>query len=209
MYVCMFVCMYVCINVSTTIQLCSGSFNSGSRVLFEDKKPICEDCRNKSTITPIRASTCKSCNKEITGRSVIAMDRDWHVECFACKYCKVPLSGEYMIKDDFPYCESDYLNLFGQKCKICEDFIVGRVLQAGGVSYHNACLTCQVCGKGFAEGHEIFTQDGVFWHTECEQYLEDTEYFDEEDEPGVGLSSAAEKLGDNLADLTVKDNSAY
>ncbi|KAL5271797.1 hypothetical protein ACHWQZ_G000108 [Mnemiopsis leidyi] len=190
---------------------CGGGFNSGSRVLFDEGRPICETCRSK-TQASARLSTCKGCNKDITGRSVVAMDSDWHVDCFACYYCKAPLAGEYMVKDGHPYCEADYLNLFGQKCKICDQFIVGRVLQAGGVSYHNSCLRCQVCSNSFAEGQEIFTQDGIFWHTECEPYLEgfgDSEYFDdggeEEDTPGLVTDDVAD-VADGISDLRVEEN---
>lgn len=195
---------------------CEGNFNSGSRVLFDNGKPVCETCRNKSLAAARGGSTtCKGCNKEISGRSVVAMEFDWHIECFACNYCKYPLSGEYMVKDGKPYCEADYLNLFGQKCKICDKFIIGRVLQAGGVSYHNSCLRCQVCSKSFDEGQEIFTQDGIFWHTECEPYLEGfgesgSEYFDEEgegSEPGPGLHSAdVDDVDDRLDELRIDEN---
>eukprot|EP00116_Pleurobrachia_bachei_P007350 sb/3467612/ len=194
--------------------VCHGNFSSGSRVLFEEGRPICETCRNKS-VNATR-TTCKGCQKEITGRSVVAMEFDWHVECFACFNCKAPLTGEYMVKDGNPYCEKDYLNLYGQKCKICNEFIVGRVLQAGGVSYHNACLRCHVCKAAFTEGQEIFTQDGIFWHTECEPYLEGmggaesgSEYFDEDREADTvaGLESAdVADLEEQLDDLKVEEN---
>jgi len=193
---------------------CQGSFISGSRVLFDEGQPICEECRNKSLAgKKAPATTCKGCNKEIEGRSVVAMEFDWHVECFACTSCNNPLSGEYMVKDGKPYCEQDYLNLFGQKCQICEDFIVGRVLQAGGVSYHNTCLRCQVCKKSFDEGQEIFTQDGIFWHTECEPYLDgfgesSTDYFDEGEVstgPGLVSDELVDDVDDALAGLTIEE----
>jgi len=140
------------------------------------------------------------------------MESDWHIDCFACYYCKAPLAGEYMVKDGHPYCESDYLNLFGQKCKICDQFIVGRVLQAGGVSYHNSCLRCQVCSNSFAEGQEIFTQDAIFWHTECEPYLEgfgESEYFDdgaEEDQVAGLVTDDVADVEEGIANIRVEEN---
>ncbi|KAI8034107.1 hypothetical protein M5D96_013141, partial [Drosophila gunungcola] len=48
--------------------------------------------------------------------------------------------------DGKPYCESDYLQTL-EKCSVCMEPILERILRATGKPYHPQCFTCVVCGK--------------------------------------------------------------
>lgn len=61
----------------------------------------------------------------------MALDAQWHIQCFKCKTCGIILSGEYMGRDGQPYCEKDYQKEFGVKCAYCNRYISGKVLQVG------------------------------------------------------------------------------
>jgi len=152
-----------------TCSKCGGRFDEGSRITFEKEQALCDSCKVTGVKTPTTKHLCASCNEVIVGTSIFAMEQEWHMNCFSCQECKKPLTGEYMCKDGTPYCEEDYQTLFGQSCNICSEFILGKVLQAGGNSYHTSCLKCYICTNQFEEGQEIFMQDELFWHTDCDE----------------------------------------
>ena len=54
-------------------------------------------------------------------------------------------SGGYFMKKGDYYCSTDYHKLYGTKCKMCGDFVEGRVVTALGNSYHPHCFTCDRC----------------------------------------------------------------
>lgn len=152
-----------------TCSKCGGRFDEGSRITFEKEQALCDTCKVTGVKTPTTKHLCASCNEVIVGTSIFAMEQEWHINCFTCQECKKPLTGEYMCKDGVPYCEEDYQTLYGQCCNICSEFILGKVLQAGGNSYHTSCLKCYICTQQFEEGQEIFMQDELFWHTDCDE----------------------------------------
>lgn len=74
---------------------------------------------------PSATTDCAGCGDEIQeGQALIALERQWHIWCFKCASCGDVLHGEYMGKDDAPYCERDYQRLFGVKCAHCERSVV-------------------------------------------------------------------------------------
>jgi len=173
-----------------TCSRCNARFDEGSRITFEKDQALCDTCKVTS-VSKATKHTCAGCNETIVGTSIFAMEQEWHMTCFNCQECKKPLTGEYMCKEGVPYCEEDYQSLFGQCCNICSEFILGKVLQAGGNSYHTSCLKCYICTQQFEEGQEIFMQDELFWHTDCDetapQALEDDEDVREKDPPALVL----------------------
>nr|AEY80342.1 ABLIM class LIM protein ML093519b [Mnemiopsis leidyi] len=163
-----------------TCSKCGGRFDEGSRITFEKEAALCDACKVTGVKTSATKHLCAACQEVIVGTSIYAMDQEWHMNCFSCQECKKALTGEYMCKDGVPYCEEDYQTLYGQCCNICSEFILGKVLQAGGNSYHTSCLKCYICTQQFEEGQEIFMQDELFWHTDCD---ETTEHVIEEQKP--------------------------
>lgn len=92
---------------------------------------------------------CVKCGERIVGETsgCTAMDRVYHIGCFACCVCAINLQGKpFYPLDGKPYCEEDYLNTL-EKCSVCTEPILDRILRATGKPYHPACFTCVVCGK--------------------------------------------------------------
>ncbi|XP_070540378.1 actin-binding LIM protein 2-like isoform X42 [Ptychodera flava] len=151
---------------------CGKPFPPGDRVTFNGHEVLCEQCykppnRTKSPPSPA-APCCAGCNKEIGGgQQLLALDKQWHINCFKCAKCKQILVGEYMGREGVPYCERDYQHLFGIKCANCEGYITGKVLQAGEKHYHPSCSKCGRCGYTFREGEEMYLQGSEIWHPDC------------------------------------------
>lgn len=92
---------------------------------------------------------CVKCGGRIVGENsgCTAMDQIYHIECFTCCQCQINLQGKpfYPI-DSQPFCEEDYLNTL-EKCSVCLQPILERILRATGKPYHPQCFTCIVCSK--------------------------------------------------------------
>ncbi|KAM4715248.1 actin-binding LIM protein 1-like [Anableps anableps] len=150
--------------------MCKQPFPAGDYVTFRGKECLCQRCTEPvSPSNQIRhPSYCSGCGRDIkNGQALLALGAQWHLGCFKCKACSRVLSGEYINKDGFPYCERDYQTLFGVKCEACQRFITGKVLEAGERHYHPGCARCGRCGKIFAEGEEMYVQGSTIWHPNC------------------------------------------
>ncbi|XP_037913450.1 actin-binding LIM protein 1 isoform X3 [Hermetia illucens] len=112
---------------------------------------------------------CAGCGELLKdGQALIALDRQWHIWCFRCKSCSAVLNGEYMGKDNVPYCEKCYQKSFGVKCAYCNRYISGKVLQAGdNHHFHPTCARCTKCGDPFGDGEEMYLQGSAIWHPRC------------------------------------------
>eukprot|EP00079_Xenopus_tropicalis_P019521 XP_012809257.1 PREDICTED: actin-binding LIM protein 1 isoform X9 [Xenopus tropicalis] len=116
------------------------------------------------------SSSCAGCSREIkNGQALLALDKQWHLGCFKCKSCGKVLTGEYISKDGSPYCEKDYQLMFGVKCEACNEFITGKVLEAGDKHYHPSCARCSRCNQMFTEGEEMYLQGSTVWHPYCKE----------------------------------------
>ncbi|XP_014251095.1 actin-binding LIM protein 3-like isoform X3 [Cimex lectularius] len=151
---------------------CKQAFPSGERVTYTGKIVLCSKCSNlpeENNTQSASITECSRCFGELKeGQAVIALDRQWHVWCFKCTVCGVPLHGEYMGKDGEPYCEKDYHKNFGVKCAYCSRFISGKVLQAGdNHHFHPTCARCTKCGDPFGDGEEMYLQGTAIWHPKC------------------------------------------
>ncbi|XP_020809932.1 zyxin [Drosophila serrata] len=92
---------------------------------------------------------CVKCNSRVLGESsgCTAMDQIYHISCFTCSECQINLQGKpFYALDGKPYCEYDYLQTL-EKCSVCMEPILERILRATGKPYHPQCFTCVVCGK--------------------------------------------------------------
>ncbi|XP_065882928.1 actin-binding LIM protein 1-like isoform X2 [Dysidea avara] len=116
-----------------------------------------------------RLGTCAGCQKTIKSeQSYLALDRHWHIGCFVCNKCRTALSNEYIGKNDKPYCETCFHELFGVVCIACKQFIMGTVLEAGENHYHTKCAKCSKCHQNFVEGDEMCMSANTIWHLKCE-----------------------------------------
>nr|XP_034355135.1 actin-binding LIM protein 1 isoform X5 [Arvicanthis niloticus] len=153
--------------------ICKRPFPPGDRVTFNGRDCLCQLCAQPISSSPKEAtcsSNCAGCGRDIkNGQALLALDKQWHLGCFKCKSCGKVLTGEYISKDDFPYCEKDYQGLFGVKCEACHQFITGKVLEAGDKHYHPSCARCSRCNQMFTEGEEMYLQGSTVWHPDCKQ----------------------------------------
>lgn len=92
---------------------------------------------------------CIKCNGKVIGENsgCTAMGNMYHVKCFCCHECNLNLQGKpFYAVDDQPYCEVDYYETL-EKCCVCSNPILDRILRATGKPYHPNCFTCVECGK--------------------------------------------------------------
>lgn len=92
--------------------------------------------------------TCVKCGKVVSETSgCTAMENIYHISCFTCHHCQINLQGKpFYALEGKPFCEEDYLNTL-EKCSVCLEPILERILRATGKPYHPQCFTCVVCGK--------------------------------------------------------------
>ncbi|XP_017062801.1 zyxin isoform X2 [Drosophila eugracilis] len=89
---------------------------------------------------------CVKCNSRVLGESsgCTAMDQIYHISCFTCTDCQINLQGKpFYALDGKPYCEYDYLQTL-EKCSVCMEPILERILRATGKPYHPQCFTCVI-----------------------------------------------------------------
>ncbi|XP_041920743.1 actin-binding LIM protein 1a isoform X1 [Alosa sapidissima] len=151
--------------------ICKRPFPAGDRVTFNGKDCLCQNCIQPMSPGPkdfTGSSGCAGCGRDIkNGQALLALDSQWHLGCFKCKACGKVLTGEYISKDGAPYCEKDYQLQFGVRCEACQQFITGKVLEAGDKHYHPSCARCSRCNQMFTEGEEMYLQGSTVWHPSC------------------------------------------
>ncbi|KAM6956512.1 actin-binding LIM protein 1a [Aplochiton taeniatus] len=151
--------------------ICKRPFPAGDRVTFNGKDCLCQYCVQPMSPGPkdiLASSNCAGCGRDIkNGQALLALERQWHLGCFKCKACGKVLTGEYISKDGAPYCEKDYQIHFGVQCEACQQFITGKVLEAGDKHYHPSCARCSRCNQMFTEGEEMYLQGSTVWHPGC------------------------------------------
>ncbi|XP_026744462.1 lipoma-preferred partner homolog [Trichoplusia ni] len=92
---------------------------------------------------------CYKCGEKIMGETTgcTAMERIYHIKCFCCHQCTINLQGRpFYAVQGRALCERDYLDTL-EKCCVCGDPILDRILRATGKPYHPRCFTCVVCQK--------------------------------------------------------------
>ncbi|XP_052468506.1 actin-binding LIM protein 1 isoform X3 [Carassius gibelio] len=156
--------------------ICKRPFPAGDRVTFNGKDCLCQYCAEPTSPGPTKdvvgRSSCAGCGRDIkNGQALLALESQWHLGCFKCKACAKVLTGEYISKDGAPYCEHDYQVLFGVHCEACQQFITGKVLEAGDKHYHPSCARCSRCNQMFTEGEEMYLQGSTVWHPSCKHSL--------------------------------------
>ncbi|KAG0021133.1 hypothetical protein BGZ81_009063 [Podila clonocystis] len=93
---------------------------------------------------------CGHCNSAIENECLTALGKSWHPGHFFCRECGDSFEEDgYMVHEDFPYCEKDYLRLFAPKCTGCQDPIQGDFISALKGKWHRDCFGCSVCHIGF------------------------------------------------------------
>ncbi|XP_077998473.1 uncharacterized protein LOC144451487 isoform X2 [Glandiceps talaboti] len=92
---------------------------------------------------------CGKCGQKVMGdeNGCSAMDQIFHINCFTCVTCNGKLRGKpFYALEGKAYCEECYFATL-EKCSVCYEPIMDRILRATGKPYHPRCFTCVECGK--------------------------------------------------------------
>jgi hypothetical protein len=113
------------------------------------------------------AQRCTKCKEVIRRGGVTYKNEPWHKECFSCKNCDKQLSGiKFITKEDQPYCQECYGELFSKKCCKCLKPITGiggcKFIAFEDRHWHSECFNCSKCsinlvGKGFLTNNDQIT----------------------------------------------------
>ncbi|KAI5639106.1 LIM domain-containing protein [Phthorimaea operculella] len=96
---------------------------------------------------------CHSCNAEIHGKIVTALNKKWHPEHFACNTCRKPIDGaKFHQHDGGVACVPCFAQHYSPRCHGCGEPITDRVIQALGVSWHAHHFVCGGCKKELGGG---------------------------------------------------------
>lgn len=78
--------------------------------LEDEHVPLPSSSVPMATSTRAHATACPKCARPVLyGRTVNAMDKRWHPDCFVCEQCETKLEHmEFFTKDGRPYCHVDY-----------------------------------------------------------------------------------------------------
>ncbi|XP_076365743.1 LIM/homeobox protein Lhx2-like [Tachypleus tridentatus] len=115
------------------------------------------------------AAVCAGCNGRIMDRYyLMAVDRQWHVNCLKCCECKFPLDSELTCfsRGGNIYCKKDYYRLFSVKlCARCHLAISSTelVMRARDFVYHLHCFTCTTCNTPFTKGEYFGLKDDAIY----------------------------------------------
>ncbi|KAL7718271.1 LIM domain-containing protein unc-97 [Entamoeba marina] len=123
--------------------ICNAEFSGGNSIEYLGKR-YCLPCYRKVSLT-----FCEKCKHPIEGRSIQACGFLFHVDCFRCTECDLPLTGStFFRKDGKPYCNYHFYRLFGKVCEKCGEVIEGDDgYQIKEKFYHKKCFVCSQCNK--------------------------------------------------------------
>ncbi len=104
--------------------VCHEPFD-GQQFFEQDGNPYCE----KDYLEKF-GKRCFGCGDFIRGEYVQALDHFWHKEHFVCTICKKPFgTSGFLHRDGKPYCERDFYDKFGTKCRVCTEPIRGKYFE--------------------------------------------------------------------------------
>lgn len=83
--------------------------------LEDEHVPLPSSSVPMATSTRAHATACPKCERPVLyGRTVNAMGKRWHPDCFVCEQCETKLEHmEFFTKDGSPYCHVDYHEVSG------------------------------------------------------------------------------------------------
>ena len=128
--------------------LCGCEFTGGKCHSYMDNY-YCGECFRK-----MLAGVCYACQKPIVDVSKQAVGRVYHLKCFVCTHCKVPIAeSKFWIHDGNPFCTTHYGMLYCDPCNKCGQAVLEHGCTMWGKTWHQECLLCHSCerplGKDF------------------------------------------------------------
>ncbi|XP_063973629.1 leupaxin-like isoform X1 [Diachasmimorpha longicaudata] len=107
---------------------------------------------SRQGVTTTQKGCCSACEKPIVGQVITALGKTWHPEHFTCTHCREELgTRNFFERENHPYCENDYHNLFSPRCAYCNGPILDKCVTALEKTWHTEHFFCAQCGKQFGE----------------------------------------------------------
>ncbi|GAA5808596.1 hypothetical protein MFLAVUS_001988 [Mucor flavus] len=115
----------------------------------KDNEPYCgKDYRKMYSLH------CDFCHEPIENSAISALGKHYHEGHFGCTTCQKPFGDHsaFMVYEDKPYCQEDYLKICGKKCSGCGEYISGEYINALDQEWHKNCFNCFDCKRPFTNG---------------------------------------------------------
>jgi len=123
-----------CFKCEACKKLISGMYFPGKK-----KRILCEPCFADE------CPKCAWCEQAILDNWTTAEGKNYHVDCFACSTCGVPIKTEYINLQDHFVCKRCY-NAKAPICRGCKKPVKGDFIFAEGKqAFHKGCFVCGAC----------------------------------------------------------------
>ncbi|CAO3631262.1 unnamed protein product [Mucor hiemalis] len=129
----------------------------------KDDKPYCgKDYRKLFSLH------CDFCHEPIENSAINALGKHYHEDHFCCTACRKPFGDKaaFMVHEDKPYCQDDYMKICGKKCSGCGQYISGEYINALEQEWHKGCFTCTDCKSPFTNGSFLVKDNKPY----CEEH---------------------------------------
>lgn len=113
----------------------------GTQYRKKDDQAFCESC-----FIAKYAVKCFKCSDTIDGQVFLALNRNYHKDCFSCDFDGHVMNEEsFHVHDDKVYCPVHFKKLFSKVCGGCNKEIDGQYLQVLDFYFHSDCWKCARC----------------------------------------------------------------
>lgn len=115
-------------------------------------------------------SLCATCHKPITSKSVKALGKRYHTQCFGCADCGTPILSKYFPFDKengekIPLCEDHFYKRRGLTCCVCNGYLKGTHFTVFGRKYDAEHFCCKICSKRFDTDEDFFNhENNIYCH---------------------------------------------
>lgn len=132
-----------------------------------------------TSVSKSSRSTCATCSKPITTKSVKALDKRYHTECFGCADCGVPILSKYFPFETedgskIPLCEEHFYKRRGLVCCTCHSYLKGTHYTVFGRKYDAEHFCCKICSKKFGTDEDFFNHENdIYCHYHFSKFFID------------------------------------
>lgn len=125
------------------------------------------------------SSTCATCQRPITTKSVKALGKRYHTQCFGCADCGTPILSKYFPFETetgkkIPLCEEHFYKRRGLVCCVCDDFLKGTHYTVFGRKYDAEHFCCKICSKKFDTDEDFFNhENNIYCHYHFSKFFID------------------------------------
>ncbi|KAH3680970.1 hypothetical protein WICPIJ_008055 [Wickerhamomyces pijperi] len=117
---------------------------------------------------PSPNSVCAKCQQPITTKSVRALGKRYHLQCFGCHDCDTPFLKKYFpfevtSGEQIPLCEEHFYKRRGLLCCVCDKILNSTHYTIFGRKYDVEHFCCSICKKRFDTEEEFFNHDGSLY----------------------------------------------